>query len=184
MELFFLAYKTTRKYIRYIYLLALLLCHKYARKNFQRRKVTVFSIAEFIQCDFIEMQPYKRENRNYRYILIAIDVFSKISILDKTAAETTKAMERIILRILRYLNRKIFNMQTDDRKEFFNSKMKEMVNKYKINHYSTFTTKKASVIERLIRTLKRKLYMEFSLHRNYKWIQKLDRIIDNYNNTW
>lgn len=162
--------------------------HKYSKKNFQRRKVTVFSIAEFIQCDLIEMQPYKRENRNYRYILIAIDVFSKMAyaepLLDKTAAETTKAMERIILRILRYSNRNIYQMQTDDGREFFNYKMKEMLKKYKINHYSTFTTKKASVVERLIRTLKRKLYMEFSLQGNYKWIEKLDRVIDNYNNTW
>lgn len=162
--------------------------HKYARKNFQRRKVTVFSIAEFIQCDLIEMQPYKRENSGYRYILIVIDVFSKMAyaegLLDKTAAETMKAMERIIRKIMRHTNRKINKMQTDDGREFFNYKMKEMLNKYKINHYSTFTTKKASVVERLIRTLKRKLFMEFSLHGNYKWIRKLDRIIDNYNNTW
>lgn len=77
--------------------------HKYARKNFQRRKVTVFAIAEFIQCDLIEMQPYKRENLGYRYILIVIDVFSKMAyaegLLDKTAAETTKAMERIIQKL-------------------------------------------------------------------------------------
>lgn len=63
-------------------------------------------------------------------------------LLDKTAAETTKAMERIIRKIMRHTNRKINKMQTDDGREFFNYKMKEMLNKYKINHYSTFTTKK------------------------------------------
>lgn len=158
--------------------------HRYARKNFQRRKFTMYGIGDTLQADLIEMQPYKRENRGHRYILIAIDVFSKMAyaepLMDKTGTETTKAMDRII----RKVDRRIGNLQTDDGKEFYNSTMKRLLEKYNINHYSTFSYMKASIVERLIRTIKHRLYMEFSLHGSYKWLEILPQVIDSYNDTW
>lgn len=53
--------------------------HRYARKNFSRRKYVMYGIADTLQADLIEMQPFKRENRVHRYILIVIDVFSKVA---------------------------------------------------------------------------------------------------------
>lgn len=53
---------------------------------------------------------------------------------------------------------------------------------YNINHYSTYSVKKASIVERVIRTLKQKLYKYFSLTGSYKWIDKpLKRVVDIYN---
>lgn len=54
---------------------------------------------------------------------------------------------------------------------------------YKINHYSTYSSKKAAIVERVIRTIKNKLFKKFSLIGKYKWIHILDEIINNYNNT-
>lgn len=45
------------------------------------------------------------------------------------------------------------NLQTDFGTEFYNSRFKTLTNKFYINHYSTYSTKKASIVERLIRTL-------------------------------
>lgn len=161
--------------------------HNYARKNFERRKVSIFSIGETIQSDLIEMQPFKSENRGYRYILIAIDIFSKMlyaePLLNKTASATTKAMERIFRKIYNDTNRPIRNLHTDNGREYYNSEMKQLLDKHKINHYSTYSIMKASIIERAIRTWKKLMYMEFSMQGSYKWIHKLDQIIDNYNNT-
>jgi len=162
--------------------------HRYAQKNFQRRKYTMYGIAETLQADLIEMQPYKQANRGYRYILIAIDVFSKMAyaeaLKDKTGIEVTRAMERILQKVMRHTSRRIINLQTDDGKEFFNNTMRKLLDKYKINHYSTFSLMKASIVERLIRTIKRLLYMEFSLHGNYHWLKILQQIIDGYNDRW
>lgn len=162
--------------------------HQYARKNFPRRKFSMYFIGETIQIDLIEMQPYQHVNRNHRYILIAIDVFSKMAyaepLLNKTGVEVTKAMDCIIRRIFRHTNRSIKNIQSDDGKEFFNSSMKRLFEKYRINHYSSFSFLKSSIVERVIRTIKRKLYMDFSLNGNYKWLKSLPLLIDSYNNTW
>lgn len=158
--------------------------HRYARKNFERRKYTMRGIANTLQADLIDMQPFKKNNRGYRYILIVIDVFTKYAyaepLKDKTAKSTTEAMEKI----LKNVGERIRNLQTDDGKEFFNSTMKRLLTQYgDINHYSTYSVKKASIVERLIRTIKRKLYMQFSLNGSNKWYTILPKVIHTYNNT-
>lgn len=69
-------------------------------------------------------------------------------------------------------------------KEFLNSSMKKMLDRFQINHYSTFSYMKASIFERLIRTIKHQLYMQFSLQGSYKWLQILPEVIKRYNNNW
>lgn len=55
--------------------------------------------------------------------------------------------------------------------------------KYDVNHYSTYSNLKASIVERVIRTLKSRLWKQFSLQGTYKWLDILDKIISDYNNT-
>lgn len=158
--------------------------HRDARKNFKRRKYTMRGIADTLQADLIEMQQFKLKNHGYRYILIAIDVFSKrayaVPLKDKTAKSTADGMEII----LKQVGQPIRNLQTDDGKEFFNRTMKRLLVQYGgINHYSTYSIKKASIVERLIRTIKKKLYMYFSLESTKKWYRILQNVIDTYNNT-
>lgn len=158
--------------------------HRDARKNFERRKFSMRGIADTLQADLIDMQKFKRKNRGYTFILIAIDVFSKRAyaepLKDKTAKSTTVAMGKI----LKQVGQRIRNLQTDDGTEFFNSAMKRLLTENgNINHYSTYTHKKASIVERLIRTIKRKLYMQFSLNGSYEWFKILTPIINTYNST-
>lgn len=162
--------------------------HRNARKRFPRRKYVMYGIADTLQADLIEMQPYEEENSGHRYILIVIDVFSKVAyaepLMDKTGVATTQAMERIIHKVLQHNPyHHIRKLHTDEGKEFLNGHMKKLLDKYKIHHYTTFSPLKASIVERLIRTIKRKLYMQFTLHSNNKWLKILPEIIDRYNNT-
>lgn len=56
--------------------------------------------------------------------------------------------------------------------------------RFNINHYSTYSSKKASIVEILIRTLKGKLFKYFSFVGKYKWLGKpLCDVVDNYNHT-
>lgn len=157
--------------------------HRYARRNFERRKYSMRGIADTLQADLIDMQKFARINRGYKYILIVIDIFSKRAyaepLKNKTAIITTEAMEKIFKRV----GDRIRNLHTDDGKEFFNSRMVQLLEQYgSINHYSTYSGQKASIVERLIRTIKRKLYMQFTLNASNKWYDILQKCIDDYNN--
>jgi len=49
---------------------------------------------------------------------------------------------------------------------------------YRINHYSTFSTLKASIVERFNITLKELMWREFSSNGKYKWIDMYNQLIN------
>ncbi|CAD7001699.1 unnamed protein product [Ceratitis capitata] len=75
------------------------------------------------------------------------------------------------------------NLQTDDGKEFYNANFKRLLQTKNINHYSTFSSLKASIIERFNRTLKGMMWKEFSFRGTHKWIDIYKDLINDYNNT-
>lgn len=157
--------------------------HKNARKNFKRRRVIVKDINETLQADLVEMLPYAKINKNNKYLLTVIDIFSKyawaIPVKNKTGKEIAAAM----FQILKDLSSPPKNIHTDLGKEFYNVNFKSLMEKYGINHYSTYSTMKASIVERFNRTLKEKMWKQFSLQGTYKWLNILQPIVNKYNDT-
>lgn len=51
--------------------------HRSAYRNSQRRKTDMVGINDTYQIDLVEMIPYAKQNRNFKYILTVIDIFSK-----------------------------------------------------------------------------------------------------------
>lgn len=158
--------------------------HAPARRNFLRRKIVSKGLHDLLQIDLVEMIPYARVNKNFKYILLAVNFYSKMAyakpLKDKTGVNVASAMEDI----LKELEAPPKNIQSDNGKEFYNKFFKRLMLKYNINHYSTFSTVKASAVERLIRTLKNMMYREFLAQGSYKWLDLLPRVITRYNNTF
>lgn len=156
--------------------------HKQARKNFPRRKVYAKAIDELWQADLVEMKPYASVNNGKRYILTVIDVLSKfawaVPVQTKTGKDVTAAM-RLVFRLSR--PRRPLNLHTDNGKEFYNEDFQKLMRRNRINHYSTFTHLKASVVERFNRTLKNWMWKEFGVQGSYKWIPILSQLLVRYN---
>lgn len=157
--------------------------HRPVRKNFERRRTIMRGIGETLQADLVEMIPYANQNQNFKYILTVIDIFSKMAyvrpVKNKSGVEVTSAMESII----RSIGIPTRNLHVDNGREFYNVSMQRMLQKYNINMYSTYSTKKAAIVERFNRTLKNKMWKQFSLQGSYEWINILQSIVDNYNHT-
>ena len=127
--------------------------HAPARRNFPRRRVIVRGYDNLWQVDVVEMCPYSGFNRGHHYILTVIDVLSKyawaVPLKSKGGSETANAIAEIV----RESRRCPKNLQTDMGKEFYNADVQKILKKH-VNHYSTHSTLKASVIERFNHTLK------------------------------
>ena len=69
--------------------------------------------------------------------------------------------------------------------EFFNEKTQNVFRNYGINHYKipTKTKWKASLVERVNRTIKTRLQKYFYNHKTKKWIDVYEDVVNNYNNT-
>lgn len=158
--------------------------HHSARKNFPRRHYVMRGMNDTFQADLVEMIPYSKQNGGYRYILMVIDVFSKRAwaekLKNKTGEEVTKAMKSIFVN---NPNNIPHNIHTDQGKEFYNQHFQRLMRTHNINHYSTYSKLKASIVERFNRTILEKIWRQFSLQGSYKWLNILQPIIWKYNRT-
>lgn len=154
--------------------------HGPARRNYPRRRVITKGIDDLWQCDLVEMIPYARENKGFKYMLTVIDVFSKYSWVEPIKSKSAENVSVSLDKILRQRTPK--NLQTDKGKEFYNSRFKQLMKLYNVNHYSTFSNMKASVCERFNRTLKTCMWREFNYQGSHNWLKILPRLVDEYNN--
>ena len=126
--------------------------HKRELKKFQTRKVMVSYIDQQMQCDLVDMQKFSKTNKGFNYILTAIDIFSRyawaLPLKRKTGDEVVSQFKVIFDDVIPEI------IQFDDGKEFFNNKIYDLFKKHNIKYFSSKSEKKASIVERLNRTLK------------------------------
>lgn len=155
--------------------------HRPARKIFPRRSVITRFKDDLWQADLMDMQSHSNQNLGFKYILVVIDTYTKYvwveSLKNKTGKECTKGM----LNILKQANPKL--LQTDNGTEFYNNQFQDLMKKYKIKHYSSYSVIKCSIGERVIRTLKNNIYKHFTATGTWNWYNTISKIINNYNHT-
>lgn len=153
--------------------------HKPARKRYKRRRVIVKGVRDLFQADLVEMIPFARVNKGFRYILVVIDTFTKfvwaLPVKRKTAEDVTSAMKSILKQSVPA------HLQTDNGKEFYNQAFRALMKEYGVNHYSTYSSVKASIVERVNRTLKNIMWKHFSMQKNNKWLDLLPKVVAKYN---
>ena len=158
---------------------------KPVRHNFPRRRIKTYFPFQMIMSDTINYRKYaKPTNHNFKYIMVAIDVFSKKAwaapLKRLNDFDSTIAMESILKKIPEIPQTII----TDKGTEYYNSKMGALFDRYGIKHYSIRGRHKACVAERFIRTLKSRLEKYFWANRTHRWVDILDQFIRNYNATY
>ncbi len=156
--------------------------HKPARRRFKQNRVIVGGIDELWQMDLADMQPLANENDGYRYLLVCIDVFSKFAWIVPLKNKTGPALVEAFKVILKS-DRKPQKIQTDQGTEFFNKHFKALMKQEDIQLYNTYNETKASIVERLIRTLKTKMWRFFTSKKTRRYIDMLDDLAYSYNHS-
>ena len=87
-------------------------------------------------------------------------------------------------KILDNSSRKPNKIWVDKESEFYNSSFKKCLKDNDIEMYSTHNEGKSVVAERFIRTLKNKIYKHMTAVSKNVYIDKLDDIVNEYNNTY
>ena len=155
--------------------------HKPVRKKFMKRFVFVRNVDDIWGADLIELPKLSTKNSGYRYILMAIDVFSKygwsVPLKFKTGEEVAKAFQKI------FKENKPKKLWVDKGKEFYNTNVEDLLEKNNIKMYSTHNEEKCSVVERWNRTIKTQLFRYFSANGTEKYTNILQPLIDKYNTT-
>ena len=87
-------------------------------------------------------------------------------------------------KILNESNCKPNKIWVDKSSEFYNRSMKSWLEKNDIKFYSTHNERKSVVAERFITTLKNKIYKNMTSISKNVYIDKLDDIVNKYDNTY
>ena len=128
------------------------------------------------------MQSLNKFNKGIKYLLCAIDLFSKyawvVPIKDKKGTSIVNAFKKIISE-----GRKPNKIWVDQGSEFYNQSFKDFLKINNIEMYSTFNEGKSVVAERFIRTLKNKIFKHMTAFSKNVYFDVLDDVVNKYNNT-
>ena len=157
------------------------------KHKFPRRRIITRYPFQIFQGDLIEysQSAFSYANKGNRFILVLIDCFSKMVYARPVKRKSAECMAMAFESIFNEFDYFPNSLITDQGLEFFNSRVKKVFNTYGINHYylKTKTKWKTAMAERVIRTLKNRLQKYFYKNKTKNWIDVLQQVVDNYNNT-
>ena len=131
------------------------------------------------------MIKYSKQNKNYKYILTVIDFFSKYSWCYPLKPKKSIEIINSFNDIFKKSKRKPKLIQSDEGSEFTNSRTLTFFKNNNIKWYHTFNRDiKCSICERYNRTILNKIYKNFTLNDNTIWINNLDKLVNEYNNSY
>ena len=154
--------------------------HKPIIRKFEKKKVYSTFKDNIWGVDLADMQLLSKYNKG----ICVIDIFNKyawvVPLKDKKGISIVKAFQSI----LKQSNRKPNKIWVDKGSEFYNAYFKKWLRDNNIVMYSTHNEGKSVVAERFIRTIKSKIYKYMTSISKNVYIDKLDDIVDEYNNTY
>jgi len=155
------------------------------RHKYPRRRIKAYYPFQMMMSDTINYRRYAMPaNRNFKYIMVLIDVFSKRAwahpMKRLTDMDATLALDFMLKNVPETPKSIITDLGT----EYYNAKVNALFTKLGIRHYSIRGKHKACVAERFIKTLKGRLERYFWQNKTHNWIDVLDKFINNYNETY
>ena len=127
-------------------------------EKFNKRKLYSQFKDNIWGVDLADMQSLSRKNKGIKYLLCAIDLYSKyafvIPLKDKKGISIVNAFNKII----KQSNRRPNKIWVDQGGELYNNAFEKCLSDNDIIMYSTYNEGKSVAAERFVRTLKNKLY--------------------------
>lgn len=154
-----------------------------ARRKFRRSRVIVNGIDSQWDIDLMDMVSLAKQNDNYKYVLVAIDVFSRFAFCQPVRSKSGNDVKEALQHILEGPRRP--NMIRSDRGMEFRSKIVNTYLKDKdIYHFYALNTEvKSGYAERCIKTIKLKLFRSLLKRNTKRYIDILQDTVYSYNHT-
>ena len=157
--------------------------HRRTRKRFKRNRIIVGRIDKQWQTDLIDIQKIAQYNQGNRYILVCIDVLSKYAWVEPLKSKTGKSIIAAFKKIFKK-GRKPLLLQSDQGTEYLNKEFQNYLKSNNIHYFHTNNETKAAIAERLIETLKSKMYKYFTNKNTLNYTNILQDLLHSYNNSY
>ena len=156
--------------------------NRFVTKKFKRSRVIVAGINDIWDSDLMDMRNLAKYNLGINYVLVAIDIFSRYLYIQplktKHGKEIITAFEAIIKQ-----GSKPNCLRSDAGSEYTSHEVEKYFKSQGIHHYVTHNETQANYAERVIKTIKSKIYKYIVHNQTRKYIDQLQNIVDSYNST-
>ena len=144
--------------------------HKPEIKKFKRRKVYARFKDNIWAGDLAEMKPLSSKNKNVKYLLCVIDVFTKYAWVKLLKDKNGKTVLNAFTEIVNEFNRKPNKLSVDQGVELYNRSIQEWLDNNDILMYSTHNESKS-------KALKAKNYKKMTDNDSKFYLGYLDKLV-------
>lgn len=156
--------------------------HKPPKEKFERERIIVGEIDEQWDADLMDVQKFSRKNQGVKYLAVFIDLFSRYLWVEPLKSKTGEEMLQAVQRVFDK-GRKPKTLRTDQGKEYVAKVVQEFLKTQDVNHIIAYNVYHANYAERVIRTIKGRLYRFFTRYQTHEYIPHLQDMIDSYNDS-
>ena len=158
--------------------------HKDIKFKFSHLKTRSKGPNQYWQMDLSDLSRYSSHNDGHKFILFIIDVHTRYlwgyALKNKKPSSVCKVLENLILNE----GTQPAYIWCDKGNEFIGGCMKKLVNDLHIGIIHTYGISKAGIVERVQRTIKRRMHRYFTYANTYKYVDILQKLILSYNNSY
>ena len=139
---------------------------------------------EILQIDLVDMSDISSVNENYKYLLVAVDVFSRLAFVVPLKNKTSPTIVESMSETLDETEPTMIN--SDNGSEWINKDFKKLLRErgISINYVEVGDHHKMGIVDRFVRTLREKINKYCTMYNTTKYINVLPQIIHGYNNTY
>ena len=157
--------------------------HKPARIRYTTNKTKAKAVDHVWQADLTDLSNIAVYNDNIKFLLFVIDVYSRYLFITPLKNKKGTTVAEAFNSIFKSNNRIPGVLITDKGSEFISKEVQLLLKKYNIGYATTNSIHKASIAERVQRTIKMKMSKYFTLHNTHQYINILDDLVNAYNHS-
>ena len=156
--------------------------NKVARRAFTRNRVVTAGPNDQWDADLADYQKLADDNDGYTFLLVAVDLFTRYACVEPIKKKTN---EEVIASLRQMFARRGTprSLRTDAGKEFTGREIEDFYDRSGVNHFITLNEVKANYAERLVKTIKSKLWRYMVEKNTLRYIDTLQDIVASYNDT-
>lgn len=160
--------------------------YRRVRRVARRPRVMVAGIDDQFDADLADLsaERYAEANDGIRFLLVVIDIFTRFlwvrTLKNKYSDTVIKAFKNIFAKSKRRPRR----LRSDRGSEFTSSNTQNYMKDQNIVQMFTSNELQANYVERVIQTLKTKIFRYMLSNNTYRYIDVLPQLVSSYNNTF
>ena len=145
--------------------------------------ITSFKPFSIFQMDIFYLQKYHKYNHGYKYILCCIDVFTRFVFCEPMKSKDNEEVIKAFLKIIS--KEKPYVITTDSDSTFLSKEFQKVLdlNEIALKPVPLHDHHSLGIIDRFARTIKTILHKRFIQKSSLNWVDHLESIIKNYNNS-